>query len=174
MPVTLMILPPSITPATPVLSLLGSHGDEERWNDRRRSVGHVGIPLISSRFVGEIPMVSRLLKELGVPIAWIDSHDASVIKKTLGDGVRLFFVEDAETACDNRGRRIVVAQDFVASYKVETVFGIGGAYPDGSMLVVVLFCHDRFAREHAEPFLPLVAHFKRYTEALATDRRVFG
>ena len=34
--------------ATPVLSLIGTHGAEADWNDRRKSKGHVGIPLISS------------------------------------------------------------------------------------------------------------------------------
>ena len=42
---------------TPVLSLIGTHGQEEDWDDRRKSKGHVGIPLISSSFVGTIPMI---------------------------------------------------------------------------------------------------------------------
>jgi hypothetical protein len=37
-----------LKPTTPVLSLIGSHGQEEDWCDRRNSKGHVGIPLISS------------------------------------------------------------------------------------------------------------------------------
>ncbi len=37
-----------LKPTTPVLSLVGSHGREANWNDRRNSQGHVGIPLISS------------------------------------------------------------------------------------------------------------------------------
>lgn len=159
---------------TPVLTLLGTHGDQAHWNDRHQSRGHVGIPLISSRFVGEIPMVSRLLKELGVPIAWIDSHDAVAIQKTLGDGVQLFFVEDAGSAVDDRKRRVIVAEDFVTDYKIETVFGIGGAYADGSILVVVVFSHDRFSREQAEQFLPLVTLFKEGTEALEAQGRIFA
>jgi len=45
--------------ATPLLSLIGTHGREADWCDRRNSKGHVGIPLISSAFVGAIPMISR-------------------------------------------------------------------------------------------------------------------
>ena len=45
--------------ATPVLSLIGTYGQEAEWCDRRNSKGHVGIPLISSAFVGAIPMISR-------------------------------------------------------------------------------------------------------------------
>jgi hypothetical protein len=52
---------------TPVLSRIATHGEEKDWCDRRKSEGHVGIPLISADFVGAIPMISRLLKEFGVP-----------------------------------------------------------------------------------------------------------
>ena len=53
--------------ATPVLSLVGTRGEEAEWNDRRLSRGHVGIPLISSAFVGEVPMIARLLRSWGSP-----------------------------------------------------------------------------------------------------------
>ena len=56
-----------LKPATPVLSLIGTYGKETDWRDRRKSKGHVGIPLISASFVDAIPMISRLMKELGVP-----------------------------------------------------------------------------------------------------------
>ena len=43
---------------TPVLSLIGTSGQETDWNDRRNSKGHMGIPLISSAFVDAIPMIA--------------------------------------------------------------------------------------------------------------------
>lgn len=159
---------------TPVLSLLGTHGDQESWKDRRRSEGHVGIPLISSAFVGAIPMISRLLKELGVPLDWIDSHDAAVIEKTLGDSESLFFVDDASEATDDQGRKIIAAQDFVTGYKIQSVFGIGGAYAGGQILVVVVFNHDRLDRVVAEHFLPLATLFKSNTEGLVAEGRIFS
>jgi hypothetical protein len=159
---------------TPVLSLLGSHGDQEEWCDPRKSQGHLGIPLISTTFVGAIPMISRLLRELGVPIDWIDTHDPSAIHKTLGDSTSLFFVEDASQATDDQGRKIIAAQDFVAGYKIRSVFGIGGAYSGGEMLVTVVFSHDRFGRERAEQFLPLVTLFKSNTETLVSEGRIFA
>ena len=55
-----------------------------------KSKEHMGIPLISSAFVGAIPMISRLLKELGVPLDWIDSHDSEIIKKTVGSSPEYF------------------------------------------------------------------------------------
>jgi hypothetical protein len=159
---------------TPVLSLLGSHGNQEEWCDPRKSQGHLGIPLISSAFVGAIPMIWRLLRELGVPIAWIDTHDPSAIQKTLGDSTSLFFVEDASQATDEQQRKIIAAEDFVSGYKIRSVFGIGGAYSSGEMLVTVAFSHDLFGRESAEQFLPLVTLFKSNTEALVAEGRIFA
>ena len=64
-----------IRPSTPVLSLVGTYGQDSNWQDRRNSEGHVGIPLISSAFVDAIPMISRLIQELGLALEWVDSHD---------------------------------------------------------------------------------------------------
>lgn len=159
---------------TPVLSLLGTHGQEGDWNDRRKSKGHLGIPLISSAFVGAIPMISRLLKELGVPLDWIDSHDSEIIKKTVGRSAGVFFVDNAAEATDHEGRKIIAAQDFVSSYKVKSVFGIGESYLGGQMLVVVVFCREAFSRDAAEHFPRLTSSFKDKTAAFVGSSKIFS
>jgi hypothetical protein len=159
---------------TPVLSLIGTHGQETDWNDRRKSKGHVGIPLISSAFVGAIPMISRLLRELGVPIDWIDSHDSAIIKKAVGQSSGLFFVDDAGKATDNEGRKIIAAQDFVSAYAVKSVFGAGEAYSNGQMIVFVVFCRDAFSRDAAERFGGLTGLLKRNTASLVEAGKVFS
>jgi histone H3/H4 len=159
---------------TPVLSLIGTHGIEEGWNDRRKSKGHAGIPLISSAFVGAIPMISRLLKELGVPMDWVDSHDMEIIKKAIGGSVGLFFVENAAEATDHEGRKIIVAQDFVSKYDVKSVFGTGEAYDNGQMMVVVVFCRDVFSRDVAERFVTLASAFKGKTSSLVEETKIFS
>lgn len=161
--------------STPVLSLIGTHGQENKWNDRRNSAGHAGIPLISSAFVGAIPMIARLLHELGVPSDWVDSHDTSMILETIGHTAGLFFVDNAAEAVDTQGRKIIAAQDFVADYGVRSVFGIGGAYLDtGQILVTVVFCRDAVSRDTAEHFLPLVNLFQSKTGALVGAQQVFA
>jgi len=162
-----------LKPTTPILSLVGTQGQEPEWNDRRKSKGHMGIPLISSAFVGAIPMISRLLKELGVPLDWIDSHDSEIIKKTVGNSAGLFYVDDASTATDNEGRKIIAAQDFVAKYKVKSVFGTGEAYPGGEMLANILFCRDTVSRTTAESFMGLSSRFKSKSAPLVESKRVF-
>ena len=111
---------------------------------------------------------------MGVPLYWIDTHDASVIQKILGDSASLFFVEGASQATDDEDRKIIAAQDFVSGYKIRSVFGIGGAYSGGEMLVTVVFSHARFSREKAEQFLPLVTLFKSNTERLVAEQRTFA
>lgn len=160
---------------TPVLSLIGTHGQEEAWNNRRNSQGHAGIPFISSAFVGAIPMIARLLHELGVPSDWVDSHDTSMILETIGHTAGLFFVDNAAEAVDTQGRKIIAAQDFVANYGVRSVFGVGGAYlGTGQMLVAVVFCRDAVPRDTAEHFLPLVSLFQSKTDALVGAQQIFA
>jgi len=163
-----------LRPDTRILSLVGTSGKEPEWNDRRRSKGHVGIPLSSARFVAGIPMISRLLKELGVPIEWIDRRDTEIVTKKLGDVSGLFHVDNAVEATDHEGRKIIAAQDFVREYRIRSVFGVGGAYVGGNIVVLIVFCHDAVPRRAAERFLPLVHLFKSKTTALASPNKAFA
>jgi hypothetical protein len=163
-----------LKPATPVLSLIGTYGQETDWRDRRKSEGHVGIPLISASFVDAIPMISRLLKELGVPMTWVDSHDSQIITKTMDPSGGLFFVENAAEATDHQGRKIIAAQDFVSTYGVKSVFGAGGVYPGGQIVVIVVFCRDGFEKAAAERFLELNSWFRNKTGSLAQSTKIFA
>src|SRR5512144_2112177 len=98
------------------------------WNDRRNSQGHVGIPLATSDFIEAIPMMSRLLKELGMGLDWIDSNDTSMVARALGSSSGLFYVPDAALEIDAKGRKVIAGQDFVKTHGVKTVFGMGGAF----------------------------------------------
>ncbi len=159
---------------TPVLSLIGSHGQEAAWCDRRNSQGHVGIPFISADFVNAIPMIARLLHELGVPSDWVDSHDSDMLIETIGRSTGLFHVEKAAEAVDHDGRKIIVADDFVSDYRVHSVFGLGEAYPSGQMLVIIVFCRDDVSRAAAECFLTLTNLFVSQTTSLATEKKIFA
>ena len=163
-----------LKPATPVLSLIGSYGQETDWRDRRKSKGHVGIPLISSSFVDAIPMISRLLKELGVPMTWVDSHDSEIIAKTMDPSGGLFFVDNATEATDLQGRKIIAAQDFVFAYSVKSVFGTGGVYPGGQIVVIVAFCRDAFTKAAAERFLELNSWFRNKTDSIVQETKIFS
>jgi hypothetical protein len=158
----------------PVLSLVGTQGQETGWNARRSSRGHQGIPLMSAAFVGAIPMIARLFREIGVPLTWIDSDDAQRIATAVGHSAGLFFVPDAESAVDDHGRKIIAAQDFVSAHGVRTVFGTSAAYARGQLLVIVVFCRDQVARATAERFLALADLFKGQTASLLESGKVFA
>jgi hypothetical protein len=160
--------------ATPVLSLVGTSGIEVEWCDRRQSRGHLGIPLISATFVEAIPMISGLLKELGVPLDWADTYDVTRIEKTIGRNAGLFFVSDAAEATDRFGRKIISAQDFVATHGVKAVFGVGGGYVSGQIVVLVVFCRDSLERAAAETFMALTALFKAKTAQLVGTGKIFS
>ncbi len=163
-----------ITYETPVLSLLGTRGIKPAWNDRRQSAGHVGIPLASAAFIDRIPMMSRLAKEVGLDMDWIDRKAAIAIKTYAGvSGV--FYVSDAEAAVDDQGRKIITAQDFVHDYKVKTVFGLATHYTSSAtFLTLIAFCRESIEKSRVEQFLPLISHIKAGTTSLVSAKAIFG
>jgi hypothetical protein len=160
---------------TLVLSLLGTRGEKPAWNDRRHSRGHVGIPLASGEFIDAIPMMSRLLKELGLSLDWINSRDSTIVAKVLGRTAGVFYVPEARTAVDHKGRKTITAQDFVAAYNVKTVFGLGGGYLTSHGFVTsIIFLRETIEKRQAERFTPLINTFKSHTVTLASRKKVFG
>jgi hypothetical protein len=162
-----------VQPKTPVLALLGTYGAEEPWCDRRRSAGHKGIPLLSAEFVSAIPMIARLLKELGIDLAWLDEAPEVNARKLLGGFNGVFYVDDAASARDSLGRRIIPAQDFVEQQRIKTVFGMGGFYPDGTMIVAIVFTREEIARAQLERLKSLISLLKGETFGAARARRFF-
>jgi hypothetical protein len=160
---------------TLVLSLLGTNGVEPAWCDRRRSASHVGIPLVSREFVTRIPMISRLLQQLGIELDWFERNDTAIVGQTFGLQSGVFFVDDAATAVDRQGRNIITAQEFVANYGVQTVFGVGGGYVGTPVYTTIIaFCRDRVEQAQAGEFRTHIDRFKAETEALAKQGRIFA
>ena len=159
---------------TVVLSLFGTWGRDSDWCDRRKSRGHLGIPLIDASFVSEIPMVARLFEELGVGnFEWSLPPGDQLVRKLMGGFNGVFYVADAATARDKQGRFIIPAQDFVARYGVKTVFGMGGAYLSGALAACIVFAGEHMPRPQAERFAGLVTPFKAATAQLVRARQYF-
>jgi len=160
---------------TLVLSLMGSRGREPEWNDRRASQGHVGIPLASAHFINAIPMMSRLLRQLGVGLAWIDRQDTKLVAKTIGVTAGVFYVRAAEEETDVQGRKIIAAQDFVEKYGVKTVFGLGGGFVGTqTFMICIIFCSEELTKEQAEAFMPQVNRIKVSTSALIKSEHMLS
>lgn len=161
---------------TLVLSLLGTRGEAPEWNDRRKTKGHVGIPLISKDFLDAIPMMSRLLKELGVEVGWIDRDDTKIVIKRGANKANVFYVPDAKTAIDHENRKIISAQDFVESHNVKTVFGFGNGYSgaDDIFMVAIFFANEKLEKKQVEQFTPMINLFKTATTAMIHQRKLFS
>ncbi len=160
-----------VLPATRILTLFGTRGVEIAWNDRTRSVGHRAIPLIDSAFIQAIPMVSSMLRELRIdPGGAVASVETKML---LGGHNGLFYVDDARTAADELGRRIIPAEGFVRQRSIRTVFGMGGSYMSGEAVVAILFCREKVSRDSAERFGKLIRQFKISTTKLVGFGRFF-
>jgi hypothetical protein len=160
---------------TPVLSLLGTRGGVPRWNSRQLSEGHVGIPLASADFVDAIPMIASLVKQLGVAIDRAEDVETAIVTQSLGKAAGVFYVDDAETAVDSKGRPIIAARDFVRDHGVKTVFGFGGAYAlTGTFVVTVVFTREYVVRAQAERFMRLANQLKASTMKAVGGKKIFA
>lgn len=161
-----------IQPSTLIMSLLGTRGAAAEWNDRTLSKGHRGIPLIDARFVEALPMVARMMTELGVDASLFDAPEVDT-RSFIGGINGLFYVEDARTAVDKSGRRIIPAETFVHHHGIRTVFGMGGSYLGGEIVVAILFCRELVSRQTAERFASLIHKFKLSTTQLVGFGKIF-
>lgn len=163
-----------LTEETDVLTLLGTRGARSAWNARSDSRGHLAIPLLSEHFVGEIPMIARVLGETGfVPLFSGRAH-SQYVSRSSDDGDGLFFVGDARMTTDEHGRLIIPAADFVEEHSVKTVFGFGGSYAAARTFVTtIVFCRETIARSTAFELATLGRDFKKHSEALLERNAVF-
>ncbi|MDQ1610393.1 MAG: hypothetical protein QOG00_324 [Pyrinomonadaceae bacterium] len=164
---------PLLGDKTQVLSLLGTHGAEAAWCDRYGSQGHLGIPLVTAGFVESIPMVARLMSDMGIGSDWFDKFEPDILVKNLGRAAGVFYVRDAKTWLDGHNRKIVSSQDFVAANNIHTVFGLGGSYLNGSFVSMILFTREIIEQSQAEAFMLLVNTFKTATLRLVMDDAIF-
>ncbi|HZH32332.1 MAG TPA: hypothetical protein VEY11_16325 [Pyrinomonadaceae bacterium] len=164
---------PLLDEKTQVLALLGTHGARGQWCDRYQSEGHLGIPLVTASFVESIPMVARLMSDMGIGSDWFDKLESHILVRNLGRAAGVFYVRDAPTRLDAQNRKIVSAQDFVATENIRTVFGLGGSYLNGSFVTLILFTRETIEQSQAEAFMLLVNTFKTATLSLVMNGAIF-
>lgn len=159
---------------TSVLSLLGTYGAQPEWSDRYQSQGHLGIPLVTANFVESIPMVARLMSDMGIDLAGFDAQEQDIVIKSLGQTVGVFYVQDAKTRLDHQNRKVVSAQDFVAAHDIKTVFGLGGSYLNGSFVTMIFFTREAIEQSQVERLMLLVNTFKIATMSLVMQGALFA
>ena len=158
----------------PTLCMLGTRGVDADWNDPRDSKGHLALPLIGKDFVQDIPMVTRLLNDMGVGLGWLVDRRTDVLVETLGRIAGLFYVPDARSDRDELGRHVVPDQKFVEDNQIRTVFGIGGTYVSGNFLTMICFSQEALQRLEVVKLQTLLNTFKVESMSAALGGRIFN
>lgn len=129
------------------LVLLSTIGERPEWNSRHESRGHKCIPLVSEKMVEEAPMISQLIRQMGLEVATVVRPDpALMLNKDEQTAYNVFYVPVAD------GSPYIVAQDeFVRRYAIASVIGFGGL-AGGDLLATVLFSKVPIAPDVAELF----------------------
>ena len=122
-----------------------------------------------------IGFLRRAPEVLGVDLGLKLENESALVQKILGAGwVGLFYVDDARSARDDQGRRVVPAVDFVEEHGVRTVFGLGKAYGNGSIAAFVVFTNKLLPRRQVEALVPYVNLFMASTFDLMRRGRIFA
>jgi hypothetical protein len=143
------------------LTLIATSGDEEAWNDRRRSKGHQAIPLSSEHAVESAPMIFQLLRQLGVPVSSVIKPDPELLLKNSDQVFDVFHVPQAV------GSPHIPAQDFVLEHGIESVIGFGGMLSSGDLVCAILFSKIPISSETADLFKVIGLNFKLAMLAVA-------
>ncbi len=154
-------------PRTRCLTLLASAGERPAWNSRLASVAHKAIPLASEELVAKAPMISSLLRQLGVEVGTLLDPSPALLVEQEPSSFNVFYVPEAA------GSPSIPAQrDFVTPAGIRSVLGFGGMLPQGDIFAVILFVKIPVPRETAELFRTLALCVKM--AALPFDEVVFG
>lgn len=137
------------------LTLMGTAGELPEWCSRKKSTGHMAIPLISENFVLAVPMISNLVKQLGLEIKQVVKPDSAIILDISKKKYNVFYVADAQ------GSPFIPSQEsFVVPHKVKSVIGFGGVLPSGNLFAIILFTRVNLGPEISEFFKTLALNIK--------------
>jgi GAF domain-containing protein len=134
-----------------VLTLLASRGTERTWNERRASKDHLALPFGSAaQLASAPPMIASLMR-----------------------AERTFYVFDASTSTDDRGRYTISSRVFVREHDVRTVLGAGTRFGDGTLVAMILFARQHVTRRVAEELEPVVDELVALTARAVAQKKLF-
>jgi hypothetical protein len=137
------------------LVLMASRGEEPAWNGRHGSTNHRVIPLPTARVLQDAPMVSEMIRQMGLEAAQVVGSPDDILVDFKQRSFNVFHVEEA------LGSAYLPAQEtFVARHGIRSVLGIGGLLPSGELFVVLMFSKVWITRETAAMFRTLALSVK--------------
>ena len=144
------------------LTLLATNGELPEWNSRYKSVGHKAIPLVSEDAIARIPMISQLIKQLGLNLEIVLRTDPNLLIDSEQRMYNVFYVANA------LGSSHIPSQtSFVIPFGVKSVIGFGGLLPSGEMFAVLMFLRVVVPQTIVDLVRPLALNVK--TAILAFD-----
>ncbi len=149
------------------LTLLATAGELPEWNSRYKSVGHKAIPLVNEDTIHRIPMISQLVKQLGLNPEMVLQPDPNLSIDLEQRMYNVFYVPDALNS-----PYIPSQTSFVIPFGVKSVIGFGGLLPSGDMFAVLMFLRVTVPQTIVESIRPLALNVK--TAILPFDDRVFS
>ncbi|WP_333172248.1 SpoIIE family protein phosphatase [Microcoleus sp. S13_B4] len=145
------------------MTLLATVGEQTEWNSRHKSVGHKAIPLASESVVAQIPMISQLIRQLGLDIKTVINPDPNLLVEIEQRKYNVFHVPEAI------GSPYIPAQDsFVIPFGIKSVLGFGGLLPSGNMFAIIMFLKVQIPISTVQMFSTLALNVK--TALLPFDR----
>ncbi|MEG4147046.1 SpoIIE family protein phosphatase [Microcoleus sp. Pol12B5] len=142
---------------------LATVGEQTEWNSRHTSVGHKAIPLASESVVAQMPMISQLIRQLGLDIKTVINPDPNLLVEIEQRKYNIFYVPEAI------GSPYIPAQDsFVIPFGIKSVLGFGGLLPSGNMFAIILFLKVQIPISTVQMFSTLALNVK--TALLSFDR----
>ena len=142
-------------PTMKVLTLMATVGQSAGWNSRHLSKGHRAIPLPSPEIVEKAPMISQLIKELGLELNTVVQPTADIVKELAGKRHGVFHVENALGS-----PYIPAQQEFVVRFGIRSVLGFGGMLPSCELFAVILFATVHVPPSAADRFKSLALDVK--------------
>ncbi|WP_428262488.1 hypothetical protein [Haliangium sp.] len=137
------------------LTLMATRGIDEAWNDRHRSRGHQVIPLPDEQAIKRLPMLARLIQQLGFARSDVLQTDGEIFIEHAQEDYNVFHVDPARDS-----PHIPDQDDFVVPYGVRSVVGLGGILPDNALFAVIMFSRVSVPRNTAELIAPLAMGVK--------------
>jgi hypothetical protein len=162
-------------PDTPVLTLLGTRGQREEWNDRSNSQSFRCIPLLSSRYVETLPMLSMQLRKMNFELRLLDTWESTVLAQGRADEYTgTLHVRDAAVDQDAQGRMVVPRQDFVSGNGVKTALGFGAGYRNHPTIITLFaFTNETVEESAVENFSVLLQSYLSVSEHALTKGSLF-
>jgi hypothetical protein len=158
--------PTLLLPTTPTLALIGTAGIDPGWNDRKRSVGHLAIPMVSKELVARMPLVASLFDQLGVGLDWLAAPNPGVVREVGQRAEQQFFVADiskllaarqAKGAKEGKavgGKRVLQSQ-------LRCGFGAASSYMTQDAFLIVVGFAERALDARAASLATMLARYVR-------------